>query len=253
MGWGQGRFGWGTFGSEAPQFDVADQEVLSSVQLSLLEPDTAGASYASNVWTPTQVIAYLNQRQQKFLSESGLTVAVAYQAGQAGEPRYPLPANLIDIRRVAWANTADPMAYVELPRADGWELDHGRTNWPTASAQSPEVYAEDHLPSLTIVVEPTPPDAGEVERVAVTVGTVVDGSGILLSVPDDYTPYLAWGVRADMLAGEYEGNDPVRAAHCEARFAEGIELARILVSGDGGMQMAVDVQHDGPAKFPLAG
>lgn len=234
MAWGQGRFGWGTFDSEAPQFGVVDQEVLSSVQLSLLEPDTAGASYASGIWTPTQVIQYLNQRQQKFLSESSITCAVAYQAGQSGQPRYSLPVNLVDIRRLAWANETDPMAYAELPRADAWELDHGRTNWPNASAPSPEVYAEDHLPSLTVIVEPTPTDAGEMELIMVTSGLVVDGSGLFLSIPDDYTPYLAWGVRADMLSGEFEGNDPVRAAHCEARFAEGIELARILVSGDGG-------------------
>lgn len=234
MGWAQGRFGWGTYGSDIPQFNVTDQEVLSSVQLSLLEPDDGGATWPSEIWTPAQVIGYLNDRQRKFLSESGLTVAVAYQGGQADQPRYALPNNLVDIRRVAWANEASPMAYIELPRADAWEMDHGRTGWPTASAPSPEVYMEDHLPSLTIAVEPTPTDAGEIELIAITTGADVDGNGVLLSVPDDYTPYLAWGLRADMLAGEFEGNDPVRAAHCESRFQEGIELARILVSGDGG-------------------
>jgi len=228
MGWGQGKFGWGTFGSESPQFNVADREVLSAVQLSLLEPDDGGATYPSGIWTAVQVIGYLNDRQRRFLSESGVTVAVAYQAGQADQPRYDLPINLVDIRRVAWANSESPMAYIELPRADAWEMDHGRTNWPTASAVSPEVYMEDHLPSLTIAVEPTPTDVGEIELIAVMLGTTVDGSGMLLSVPDDFTPYIAWGIRADMLAGEYEGNDPVRAAHCESRFQEGIELARIL-------------------------
>lgn len=235
MGWGQGRFGWGTFGGQAPQYDVADQEVLSAIQLSVLEPDDKGATFPSKIWTPAQVIEYLNQRQQRFLSESGLTVMVAYQDGQSGQPRYSLPVELIDIRRLAWANPSDPMAYTELPRADAWEMDHGRTNWPNASDVRPEVYMEDHLPSLTIAVQPTPTDAGEMELVAVVQAVVVDGSGVLLSTPDDFTPYLAWGVRADMLAGEYEGNDPARAAHCEARFTEGIELARILVSGDGGM------------------
>jgi hypothetical protein len=234
MGWGQGRYGWGTFGSESPQFNVLDQEVLSSVQLSLLEPDNAGVSYAAGIWTATQVTQYMNDRQRRFLSESGITVAVAYQAGTAGQSRYALPPNLVDIRRVAWANSADPMAYTELPRADAWEMDHGQQNWPTAEAQSPTVYLEDHLPSLTFAVSPTPTDAGEAELVMVTQGSLITGAGSLLSVPDDFTPYLAWGVRADMLAGEYEGNDPVRAAHCESRFGEGIELARILVSGDGG-------------------
>jgi hypothetical protein len=228
MGWSQGRFGWGVYGNESPQFSVTDREVLSAVQLSLLEPDDKGATWPSLIWNAAQVVGFLNDRQRRFLSESGVTVTVAYQAGQADQPRYDLPPNLIDIRRVAWANSESPMAYIELPRADAWELDHGRTNWPTANAVSPEVYLEDHLPSLTIAMQPTPTDAGEIELTAVTLGTTVDGTGVLLSVPDDLTPYLAWGVRADMLAGEFEGNDPVRAAHCESRFQEGIELARIL-------------------------
>lgn len=228
MGWGQGRFGWGTYNSDAPQFDVTDQTILSSVQLSLLEPDTQGASYQSGIWTSAQVIQYLNNRQRRFLSESGVTVMVAYQAGQSNQFRYSIPQNVIDLRRVAWANEADPMAYTELPRSTGWEMDHGVRNWPTKTAPSPEVYTEDYLPSLTIAVNPVPTDAGEMEIIATAQGLQVDGSGIFLSVPDDYTPYLAWGVRADMLAGEYEGNDPKRAQHCEDRFAEGIELARIL-------------------------
>ena len=228
MAWGQGRFGWGTYNGDAPQFSVTDQQVLSSVQLSLLEPDTKGASYQSGVWTPSQVIQYLNDRQRRFLSESGVSVMVAYQAGQADQMRYAVPQNVIGLRRVAWANSATPMAYTELPRADGWELDHGVAGWPTKTAPSPSVYTEDHEPSLTISVNPIPTDAGELEIIATAQGLQVDGSGLFLSVPDDYIPYLAWGVRADMLAGEYEGNDPKRAQHCEERFIEGVELARIL-------------------------
>lgn len=228
MAWGQGRFGWGTYNSDAPQYNVTDQQVLSSVQLSLLEPDTRGASYQSGIWSSAQVIQYLNDRQRRFLSESGVSVMVAYEAGQANQSRYPLPQNVIDVRRVAWARSAEPMAYVELPRATGWELDHGVKNWPLKEDVGPQVYLEDHLPSLTIAVNPTPTDIGELEIIATAQGTQVDGSGVFLSVPDDYTPYLAWGVRADMLAGEYEGNDPKRAQHCESRFEEGIELARIL-------------------------
>lgn len=235
-----GQIGIEVYPENVPDFDIQVSNFRGGALPSgaILTPPltTIGdvTGQLSSMWSRDQIIQYLNDRQRRFINESGITAAVMYQAGQAEQPRYSLPDNLVDIRRVAWANSADPMAYTELPRADGWELDHGRTNWPSASAQSPEVYLEDHLPSLTIAVEPAPTDVGEMELIAVTQGTQVDGSGVLLSVPDDFTPYLAWGVRADMLAGEFEGNDPVRAAHCESRFAEGIELARILVSGDGG-------------------
>lgn len=231
MGWGQGKFGWGTFGSDAPTYGVLDTEVLGNVQMSLLEPNNGGASFQSGVWTQAQAVAALTNRQRKFLSETGITIMVAYQTGEADKRRYDLPDNVIDVRRVAWANQADPSAYVELPRADGWELDHGKTGWPTSSATVPETYVESHTPSLVIEVVPAPTDLGEIELTASADGMAPTGAGIPLSIPDDFTPYLAWGVRADLLSAEYEGNDPDRAAHCEERFAEGIELARILVSG----------------------
>lgn len=234
MAWGQGRFGWGTFGSDVPTFGVKDIEVLSNVQASLLEPTNGGSSFQSGVWTQAQALASLNDRQRRFLGETGITVMVAYQGGTAGVRRYDLPGNVMDVRRVAWANEATPTAYNELPRADAWELDHGGANWASNTDISPSVYLEDHLPSLTIELNPAPTDGGELELTATTDGTTLTGvlpNGVPLSVPDDFSPYLAWGVRADLLAAEGEGQDPVRAQHCESRFAEGIELARILVSG----------------------
>lgn len=175
MAWGQGRFGWGTFGSEVPTFGVTDIEVLSNVQASLLEPPNGGASFISGIWTSAQALASLNDRQRKFLSETGITVMVAYQAGQAGIRRYALPNNVVDVRRVAWANEATPSAYNELPRADAWEMDHGVAGWPSASDVSPSVYMEDHLPTLTIEVSPAPTDSGEIELTASTDGVTLTG------------------------------------------------------------------------------
>lgn len=232
MGWGQGPYGWGTFGSDIPTFGVTDQEVLGNVQASLLEPNTLGVTWQSTIWTTQQALESLNDRQRRFLGETGLTVMVAYQAGIAGTRRYALPGNVMDVRRVAWANEASPMTYEELPRADAWEMDHGSVDqWSLASALVPSVYMEDHLPSLTIEVNPAPTDSGEIELTASTDGVTLTGAGVPLSVPDDWSPYLAWGVRADLLMAEGEGQDPVRAAHSESRFSEGIELARILVDG----------------------
>lgn len=193
----------------------------------------AGASvgWDSGIWTQQQALASLNNRQRRFLGETGTTVMVTYQAGSTGTPRMPVPENTVDIRRVAWANEADPTAYVELPRADVWELDHGRSNWPNATDVSPTVYMEDHLPSLTIELNPAPTDSGEVELTMISDGIALTGLGVPLSIPDDFSPYLAWGLRADLLAAEGEGNDPDRASHCSQRYDEGIELARIMVSG----------------------
>lgn len=231
MGWGQGQFGWGTFGSEAPEFNVTDQDIMGALQLSMLEPDDGGQTWPSGLWSMQEIVDNINNRQRAMLSATGLTAAVAYSGVVSNEDRFDLPDNLIDIRRVAWAIETDPLAYIELPVATGWEQDHSDPSWPTRTAPAPEVYMEDHLPTLTIAVSPRPTDTGEMELIFTALGAAVDGTGRFLSVPDDYSPYIAWGCRADMLSSEFETNDPVRAAHCESRFEEGIELARILVSG----------------------
>jgi hypothetical protein len=231
MGWGQGQFGWGTFGSEAPQFDVTDKDVMNALQLSVLEPADDGQTWPSGLWNTAEIVSYMNNRSRSLLCDSGLTVAIGYSGVVTGQDEFDLPDNLIDIRRVAWAIETDPMAYTELPIATGWELDHDDPNWPTASAPAPEVYTEDTQQSLTISVNPKPTDTGEMELIFTALGGALTGTGSFLSIPDDYTPYIAWGARADMLSSEYEVNDPARAAHCESRFQEGLELARILVSG----------------------
>ena len=58
MGWGQGQFGWGTFGSDAPQFDVTDQEVLNALQLSMLEPPDKGQTWPSGLWSLKEIVNY---------------------------------------------------------------------------------------------------------------------------------------------------------------------------------------------------
>ena len=64
-----------------------------------------------------------------------------------------------------------------------------------------------------------------------TLGTAADGSGIDLPIPDDYTVYIFWGVLAEMCGKQGEAYDPDRAQYCRDRYDEGVELARLMVTG----------------------
>jgi hypothetical protein len=54
---------------------------------------------------------------------------------------------------------------------------------------------------------------------------------VALSIPDDFTPYIVWGVLGEMFSKEGEASDPERAQYCRERYEEGVELARFMTSG----------------------
>jgi len=47
-------------------------------------------------------------------------------------------------------------------------------------------------------------------------------------VPDSFTQYLKWGVLAKVFSADMESKDTLRARYCQARWEEGIGLARAI-------------------------
>lgn len=56
------------------------------------------------------------------------------------------------------------------------------------------------------------------------------GTGIALGVPDDFAWVVKWGALADLLGKDGPAADQPRAAYCEQRWREGVELARLTTS-----------------------
>lgn len=198
-----------------------------------MEPDDSGVTWPSAIWSQAEVVSYLNDVQRDFLARTGITVAIGFFITTPNQPRYDLPAATIDLRRIAWRIGPTGTAYVELARADEWELDYGHPQWESdmAADYAPVLYMTDLVPSQTVQLQPPPGDVGEAEITYTTLATAADGTGILMSVPDDWTPYLWMGTLAKMLSKEGEGNDPERADYCRQRYEEGVALAQLLVEG----------------------
>jgi hypothetical protein len=215
----------------AKQWTVTDQEMMSIIQLAMLEPDDSGATWPSGMWTKAEVVEYLNEAQWDFLGKTGITAAVSYQVALAAQARFNLPSNVIDLRRVAWREGAYGTDFEELTRVNTWELDYGTDKWGQQTNPVPTAYLLDQVPSLTLQVQPVAGDLGALELTYTSLATSFDGTGVATSVPDDWTPYLVWGAKAKMLSKQGEANDPVRAAYCEQRYQEGVELGRLLVQG----------------------
>ncbi len=202
--------------------------ILEEIQYHLLETPNEGASWGSGLWTVTEVVSYLNQRLARFYMETGVMQVHTTISGTAGQEKYDLPENWIDTRRVAWSQGG---VVQELPRADAFTVDNWIPTWETVSSGRPSCYVEDPNASLQLRVARVPDTNGTIDLIGVQQHPTMTNDCSLLYLPDEWCSYVKWGVMADMLSKEGEANDPERATLCEARYGEGVKLARLLLGG----------------------
>jgi hypothetical protein len=212
-------------------YQVTDQEVLSAVQSILIEPINGGTVMGTNLWTTTELITYLNDRQRQILRETALVAQVIVVPVLAASDRVALPAHVIHVRHVTWVDSVD-LHHHELERSDPWIHDHSNGQWDI-DLGTPHAYHESALPTCQIELVPAPLNAGTLELIAITTMTDLSNSSIPCSIPDEFTPYLKYGILATCFKKPGPAQDLIRAAYCESRFQEGIELG-VALMGHGG-------------------
>jgi hypothetical protein len=117
-----------------------------------------------------------------------------------------------------------------LTRTDTWELDTGAPNW-ASDEDIPLTWWETTLPQQRIAIAKTPSEVGQINIIYCALAATLDGTGVALGIPDDWTPYILWGALADLLEHDGPAFDPARSQWCEQRYQEGVELARIVLMG----------------------
>lgn len=209
---------------------LVDRDVLKEVQLALIEdPIDSGESWTSGLWSVTEVIDYLNQRQAEFLKLTGVRLTRARVVTVPQVQRHPLPGDWIATQRVVFLspNGARRM----LHRADPFELDHGLPAWESSVDTRPKVYTDGMLPTGTVQIAPKTQDGGVLELLYVAVGTSLSNTGVPFQVPAEFVAPIKWGVVATMLGKVGRANDAKRAEYAEMRFQEGVEAAKMILEG----------------------
>ena len=204
---------------------MTDAEVLTEIVAGVLEDPT----FASGLWTLAEVLALLNNRQQRFLKETRVGAAVAIVPWVPGQPEADLPVDWVDTVCARWhALVTD--RWTPVTGSDSFEFDH-LTPDESLTVNPPQAWRRSDLETLRIALGPPPIAPGELELVYVALAAALDGSGIACEVPDALCPYLKYGVWEDMLSKEGRGKDLIRARYCGQRWEEGVALARALNDG----------------------
>ena len=209
---------------------VTDQTILEQIQRVTLEGSgDLGATWPSGMWTLTEVLGYLNQRQDRFLAATGILWTRVQTAITINQSDQANPTDWIATLFVAYVSGAG--VYQELPKLDALELDFVLPTWPSATSATPRGYYEVDGATLTTYVVPIPTDAGSaLERYYVALGTTLTQGGVNFSVPDEFVPTLKYGALAEMFSKVGPASNPALAQVCEARWQEGVELGTLMAT-----------------------
>lgn len=219
-------------GANVPQlsYTITDRLLIRDIGFALQEPYSDGSIWTGTQYTLDAITTAIQQRRDRFKVEAGIGLRVneyQYQGGPSGV--FELPDSVVDVRRVMWKNQDG--SYKILWKADQFTLSAGTPAW----FQNPSIPSDYSLAlqqPLAIQLSPPPANPGLVHIISLNTSTDLQPlvSPTILNVPDDLTWVIKFGALADLFAEDGIGKDPGRAAYCEERWRDGIQLARIYNS-----------------------
>lgn len=206
-----------------------DQEILSQIQAVLMEPADGGATFPSGLWTKAEVLANLNERQDRFLKATNTWVGVANLTGVIGVRIYALPQDWLGTIAATWQGADGRIT--PLQRSDSFEADRGMPSWGT-DLGTPLLYMSEDTELLTIQIAPAPDAAGTLQVIYVPQGAPLDGTGEPFTLTDEYAQQVGkYGTLADCFGKDGRGKNPDKAAYAESRYQLAVEMAGIVLNG----------------------
>lgn len=209
---------------------ITSATLLSEIQRDLIETVDGGTTWASGHWTVSEVHDILYRRYMQFLKDTRLVTQEATIAVVPHTPRQSLPSQWVMSLRVAWKGVDDTV-WKELPQSDTVETDLLNPTFGYQPETAPKFYTDGELPPPVVELYPPPDGPGDLKVHYIGLTSAFTPGSDSFTLPDDFLHYVKYGVMADMLAKVGRGQDLGRAAYCEQRYQEGVELAAILLAG----------------------
>lgn len=207
---------------------MTDQDLLTDLQLAVLEPPDGGQSWPSEAWTRDEVLGNLNASIWSLLRDTHLVITRAEIVVLANATSVALPTDWIATAEAVWRSAAN--VRTPLGPVDAFEGDCALPSWETTPG-TPIGLVDLDLSTLTARLIPTPITNGTVELLYVARPATVAGAGTTLGVPDDYLSGVKYQTLGQMLRKVGRLTDPERAAYCEGRYRLTVTVAEIILGG----------------------
>lgn len=218
---------------------MTDADVLNEIQYCVLEPADSGATWPSGLWTSAEVLAYLQQAQDRLLRETLLLVGVNAEIPVLhGTSEVALPTDWLRTIRVVWRG--DDGAVRPLERSDSFAVDSALGDSEQATLVGPLFYMDEESGTLTLTLVPAPrvasvnPEelqAGVVDLFFIPLGDPLGLGPDALNVPDEMGWLLKYAVLGEMLGKDGRGRDDGRAAYANERYGLGVEAVEMMMRG----------------------
>jgi hypothetical protein len=239
---------WNSLGSLAGsprQRTLTDIDCYTEMEYMLLEPPSGSTWTGTNQFQITDLSQALQRRRDEMIQIGNLNQVLLEDIPLTPNTiRTELPDNVIDVTRVRYFPIGTSEGYGEGGYGEGGYGGEYVNNAPTTlyrddtianefynaplyelEAGTPQTFSLSSEPPLSWQVDIPPDQAGTYEAVVLQSGAPFNPpDSTLLNIPNDLAWVLEYGALADLLGRESEATDRERAAYCQKRYMDGLQL-----------------------------
>jgi len=208
---------------------MIDTDLLSELQLTLIEPPDGGATWPSGIWTRAEVLEGVNGGIHTLVNDVHLTLARIEINVAALTTTILLPSDWLATSSLVWRDQATSVR-TPLGPAGSFESDLALPGWE-ATPGSPLAYADLDQASLTIRLCPTPAAPGVVELIYVQQQPEVTGNGTPLPIAEEFVSAIKYTALGYLLRKVGRLLDAERSEYCDRRYELQRAAAEIILGG----------------------
>ena len=199
---------------------MTDAQILSQMQLALVEPADGGVTIPSGLWTPAEFQDALDNGKQFVRVGAAPFLTRVTLVTVPNQTRYALPQDWVATQRVVWHGSDG--SKMDLGRDSTWSADYMAPLWPLQSQGRPEIYNDTITPMPQLQVMPPSQNNGVLEVTYLSAGT---------TVPELLVPIAKWRAIALLLGKDGRGQDLPRAKVANDLATQGLKVLNVFLKG----------------------
>jgi hypothetical protein len=210
---------------------MLDRDLLTELQLTLIEPPDGGDTWPSLIWTRDEVLDALNAGLRALYHDVHLQVSGIHIPVAALSTRIALPADWLATVLIVWRDIATRRR-TPLGPVDSFEGDLAVPGWEVTPG-APLAFADLDSEQRTVRLVPTPASAGLAELLYISTPPLTTGTapGTKLPLADEFVSGVKYAALSTLLRKVGRLLDPERAEYCDRRYDLTRTAAEIILGG----------------------